>query len=130
MGTTKYGFTRDFQTFFAIVIFGTLYMFMFHAMKNDKTAHSDNILLRILVVSYAWTMVQTGLVHFGSIGFNPLISTISVIFTVSQTEGTASPYAHYLWAYIIAPMVASFLAAILHLLHVKGSSKTDGDNYE
>ena len=40
-GDSKYGFTRDFQTFFSVVIFSTLFFFTFHMMKKKETAHSD-----------------------------------------------------------------------------------------
>ena len=68
---------------------------------------------------------------FGTLGFNPLITTMIVIFKVSQTDGTASPYAHYLWVYILVPMVAAFLGGIIHLIHVKVANKSGGgETYE
>ena len=68
---------------------------------------------------------------FGYLGFNPLLSVMVVILKVSQTDGTASPYAHYLWVYILVPLVAAFLAGILHLMHVKVSNQSGGgETYE
>ena len=125
-GKGKYGFTRDFGTFFATLIFTSVYFFVFHNMKKKETAHTDNDILKILVCTFAFLATEAGLNLFGILGFNPLISTIIVIFKVSQSDGSASPYAHYLWAYIIAPMVASFIGAVLHLLHVKASNKNGG----
>ena len=63
---------------------------------------------------------------FGFLGFNPLLTSMVVIFKVSQTEGTASVWAHYMWVYIIVPIAAAGVAGILHLMHVKGSAKGDG----
>ena len=40
-GDDKYGFTRDFGTFFATVIFSTFFFFTFHNMKKKETSHTD-----------------------------------------------------------------------------------------
>ena len=66
------------------------------------------------------------LAGFGYLGFNPLITCLVVIFKTSQIDGTASPYAHYLWVYIVVPIAAAGAAGILHLMHVKGVAKGDG----
>ena len=79
----KYGFTRDFGTFFAVVIFTTVYFFVFHNMKKKETAHTDNDILKILVCTFAFLATEAGLALFGTLGFNPLITTIIVIFKVS-----------------------------------------------
>ena len=74
-----------------------------------------------MFVCYIGLMASMGsLKNFGYLGFNPLLTVMVVIFKVSQTDGTASPYAHYLWVYILVPVVAAGAAGILHLMHVKG----------
>ena len=80
-------------------------------------------ILKILIISYAYEGAYTGLAKYGVTGFNPVLSVMMAIFKVSQTDGSASPYAHYLWVYIIAPTISAFLAGILHLIHVKASTK-------
>ena len=122
-GEGKYGFTRDWGTFFATIMFSTFYFFVFHLMKNEQTWLSNEAILKAMIIVYAYTGASVGLAKFGVIGFNPMLSLMSIIFVVSQTEGDASPYAHYLWVYLIAPTIAAGLAGILHLIHVKASSK-------
>ena len=82
-GQGKYGFTRDFATFFAVLIFTTVYFFVYHNMKKKETAISDNDFLKILVCTFAFLATEAALGLFGTLGFNPLISTIVVIFKVS-----------------------------------------------
>jgi hypothetical protein len=67
------------------------------------------------------------LAFFGILGFNPILAIVIDIFKSSQTDGSASPYSHYLWAYIIAPLPGAALAAFLHMLHVKTVNKQGGD---
>ena len=122
-GQGKYGFTRDWGTFFATVLFSTFYFFVFHLMKNEQTNLSKEAILKAMIIAYAYTGASYGLSKFGVIGFNPMLSLMSIIFKVSQTDGSASPYAHYLWVYIIAPTISAGLAGILHLIHVNASAK-------
>ena len=122
-GQGKYGFTRDWGTFFATIMFSTFYFFMFHLMKKEETALTKEPILRIWIIAYAYEGAAAGLAKFGVTGFNPTLSVMMAIFKVSQTDGSASPYAHYLWVYLIAPTISAFLAGVLHLIHVKAASK-------
>ena len=124
------GFTRDFQTFFSVIIFSTVYFFIYLAMKKKETSHTEDELVKMIVCALAFYGTYMSLALFGPMGFNPIIATVNVIFVVSQTDGQASDYAHYLWAYMIGPLVAAFLGAILHLLHFKVSNKQGGDTYD
>ena len=83
--------------------------------------------MKIISATYAFAAAEAALIKFGTLGFNPIIATVVVIFKVSQTDGSASPYANYLWVYYIGPMVGAVLAAILHLFHVKIANKNGGD---
>ena len=90
-------------------------------------------------------------VMFGSCGFNPALATAYIIFEETQflhdpnlrsfanrlgihdTDDVKRSYIdHYLWAYLLAPMVGGFVGGILYLIHQKcqknnGSSSESGD---
>ena len=130
-GEAKYGFSRDFQTFFAVLIVSIFNFFIYQATKNEQTANTDNNVVKMFVCYFGFTSSMGALRNFGFLGFNPLLTVMVVIFKVSQTDGTASPWAHYLWVYILVPIVAAGAAGILHLMHVKGMAKGDGgQSYE
>ena len=133
LGEGKYGFTRDWATFFATILFSTFYFFMFHLMKKEETSTTKETILKIFIVVQAFTGTTLGLTKFGYLGFNPAIATMMAILIASQVEGAASPWTHYLWVYIIAPIISAFLAGLLHLIHVKATSKAgggDGGSYD
>ena len=131
LGKGKYGFTRDWATFFATLLFSTFFFFMFHLMKKEETSTTKETILKIFIVVQAFTGTTLGLTKFGWLGFNPATAVMMAIFVASQVEGAASPYTHYLWVYIIAPIIAAFLAGVLHLIHVKATTKGgDGASYD
>ena len=100
-------------------------------MKKEETSTTKETILKILIIVNAFTGCSLGLTKFGWMGFNPATSTMMAIFIASQVDGAASPYTHYLWVYIIAPIMAAFLAGVLHLIHVKATTKGgDGGSYD
>ena len=84
-------------------------------------------------------------VKYGSCGFNPALACGYISFAVSQYaypnipadvtwldiygfESSAVQVNHYLWAYMVAPIVGGFVAGILHLVHSKCASVKGRDN--
>ena len=88
-------------------------------MKKEETSTTKETILKIAMIIYAFSGCTLGLSKFGWMGFNPATSVMMAIFIVSQVEGAAAPWTHYLWVYIIAPIMAAPLAGLLHLIHVK-----------
>ena len=82
-GEGKYGFTRDFGAFLAVLIVSTLYFFTFLLIKDKNLCHTDNEVLKIISATYAFLAAEAALGKFGTLGFNPLVSTIIVLFKVS-----------------------------------------------
>ena len=96
-------------------------------MKKEETSTTKETILKIYIVVQAFTGTTLGLTKFGYLGFNPAIASMMAIFIASQVTGAAAPWTHYLWVYIIAPIISAFLAGLLHLIHVKATGKAGGD---
>ena len=82
---------------------------------------------------------------FGGCGWNPALACGYISFAVSQYNypnispdavyeqeygfgPSATQINHYLWVYMIAPIVGGFIAGILHLIHNKCASTKGKDN--
>ena len=104
-----------------MLIVSVFNFFVYQATKNKETANTDNDVVKMFVCYINFMASVASLAFYGTLGFNPLLTVMVVIFKVSQTDGTASPWAHYLWVYILVPIVAAGAAGVLHLMHVKGT---------
>ena len=82
-GVAKYGFSRDFQTFFAVLIVSLFNYFVYQATKNKETANTDNDVVKMFVCYISFMSSALTLNFFGKLGFNPLITVMVVIFKVS-----------------------------------------------
>ena len=62
--------------------------------------------------------------EFGPAGINPPLACGYIMFETSQYDFPNTPYKsyelnHYVWAYLLCPMLGGVLGGILHILHAK-----------
>ena len=150
---TSYGncvdddWTRDWQTFWAILLCSIILILAFISIKHKTTQLTDNGLVQILAYNSILLAVSLMSLQYGGggFGFNPAIATGYVSFAVSQYaypnidtdsdykdiygfDPSAKTVNHYLWVYILAPLVGGAIAGILHLIHQKCVKSHGKDN--
>ena len=98
----------------------------FASIKRKETQLTENDLLKAFAIFLVIGTVSTLNLQFGSAGFNPALATSYIIFEVSQNKWPNRADAseinnenlnHYLWAYMIGPMVGGILGGMAHLVH-------------
>ena len=109
----------------------------FISIKHKSTQLTDNGLVQILAFNIALLAVSEMSLQYASFGFNPALACGYVSFAVSQYaypnypnnrtdesfnkyygfDPSAKQVNHYLWVYMIAPIVGGAIAGILHLIH-------------
>lgn len=126
-------------------MFTIILVFSFISIKHKSTQLTDNAMLQILAFNVVLAAVSELSVKYGSCGFNPALATGYISFAVSQYaypniisdvswldiygfESSAVQVNHYLWAYMLAPIVGGAVAGVLHLVHAKVSSVKGKDN--
>lgn len=126
--------TRDWQTFWTILMCSIILVLAFISIKHKSTQLTDNGLVQILAINSVLLAVSVMSLQYGEFGFNPALACGYVSFAVSQyaypnivsnedfndTYGfdpSAKQVNHYLWVYMIAPFVGGAIAGILHLIH-------------
>lgn len=72
---------------------------------------------------------------FGAAGINPAIAAIYMMFEATQYQSPNTFYSyselnHYLWAYMIGPIVGAFLGGILTIIHQVCAKKGGNATYE
>merc|ERR1712060_156874 len=101
---------------------------MGNAIKSPITSLSDNELLKAFMIFIMLKGVVIITAKFGAAGFNPVISSLYIMFETSQCKEPNSPNLcdytstqlnHYVWCYTLAPLVGGLLAGILFLIHAK-----------
>ena len=109
--------------------------FTFCAVKHSDTALSDNKLLQIV----AFVTVYVGCLDmnklWGMASMNPATTSAYWIFIKTQykdpnyTEWNSTVNNHYLWAYLLGPLVGAVFGGLLHNIHkkcVQKNGKGDG----
>lgn len=115
-----------------------LMCFTFAALKNTKTAVSENSVVNILLVYIVYTTTVQISSLFGVVGSNPALAIAQVILETSQfgsfpdnmvqnspKQLSSDHYTHYLWIYIVMPICGGLLAGLVSLIHEKISTGQD-----
>ena len=128
------GFTRDWQTFYAMLISSFFLTLAYTSVKSKNTQLTENELLKAFVIYFVLGTVAALNFNFGTAGFNPALATSYIIFEVSQNKEPTiydsddfgnDHLNHYLWAYMIGPLVGGALGGIAHLIHSACINKSD-----
>ena len=137
--------TRDWQTFWAVLISSIILVLTFISIKHKNTQLTDNSLIQIIAIQVVFAAINSLNSKFGNAGYNPALSCGYISFAVSQYaypnistdaafkykygfDPSATQVNHYLWVYMIAPFVGGIVAGILHLIHSKCANVKGKDN--
>mmetsp|Transcript_22472 Transcript_22472/g.27707 ORF Transcript_22472/g.27707 Transcript_22472/m.27707 type:complete len:151 (-) Transcript_22472:124-576(-) len=135
-GTSDDGFTRNWQTFWGVLLTSTILSLGFCAIKHEKTrVTEDGLLNAALIVGYSIATTAVLNLNFGDAGFNPALSSAYILFETTQFDTPNDKYPanqlnHYLWVYILVSMVGGALGGVLHWIHSScaNSKRGSGDN--
>lgn len=146
------GWTRDWQTFWSLLITSIFLVVCFISIKNERTQLTDNKLFQALAITLLMGAVAGINSLFGSVGFNPALALAYIVFeeTTILNEPNLSTWQlricgissitgdcdadhptylnHYLWAYLIAPFVGGLIGGIFFHIHAKCTEKKGQDN--
>mmetsp|Transcript_12365 Transcript_12365/g.16769 ORF Transcript_12365/g.16769 Transcript_12365/m.16769 type:complete len:269 (+) Transcript_12365:22-828(+) len=121
------GFTRDWQTFFAMFLTSMILVLAYASVKMPQTAISDNKVVQIIALTFIFTGLNGCNMKFGEAGINPALASGYIAFVASQhTDDEA--YNHYLWAYMIGPLFGGALGGFLYLIHSRCAQTKGRDN--
>ena len=123
-------------------MFSIILVLAFISIKHKSTRLTDDSMIQILAINLVIVAVTQLSVRFGSCGFNPALACGYISFAVSQYaypnvpdlliyknfRANAESVNHYLWVYMVAPMVGGFVAGVLHLVHSKCANVKGKDN--
>ena len=117
-------FSKDWQTFWAMTITSIIVGTAFCTLKNDDSVLGKDVVLKILAFTFVLQGVQSCNDLFGTFGYNPALACMWVAYEVTQYESPNKSYDseqlnHYVWAYIIGPLLGGAAAGILALIHQK-----------
>ena len=108
-------------------------VFSFAVLKNKNTTPTDNKILQAIGILLVITCISAMNAKFNIYVINPAIASAYTLFEVTQysfpnTEIISSDLNHYVWAYILAPLVGGLIGGLLFLMHNKYSSEDKDAN--
>ena len=122
LGEGKDGFTRNWQTFWSMMLTCMVLVLAFTSIKSKEIAISDNKLFQVGAIWIVLSTVAQVNTFFGSVGINPALASMYVFFETTQynypnDDISADELNHYLWAYFIGPFVGAILGGFLFWIH-------------
>jgi glycerol uptake facilitator-like aquaporin len=135
IGTATDGFSRDWQTFWAMLVTSLILVLTVVSVKSKATQISAEPMLQVFAVTLVLLAMPTMNLLFGTAGFNPALASAYIMFEVMEYDTpnqyyTGTELNHYLWAYIIGPLVGAVAAGFLHIIHSKCSAKKGSSSDE
>ena len=134
MGQDSYysdGYTRNWQTFWAMVITSMLLVLAYNSIKLKGTQITDDRLAQALGIVWVIKGLAACNALFGAAGINPAIAIWYMIFEATQYQNPNTEYDygelnHYVWAYLFGPLVGAILGGILTIIH-EACAKSGGN---
>ena len=124
----------DWQTFWAMLMTSMVLTLVYCSMKNNVTKMSDNVVVCILLFIAISAGINDMNKNFGNAGINPALASAYIALEVSQLNAVEDPDIkdsmanHYLWAYMLAPLVGGAIGGFISIIHQKCvGNKGDGD---
>ena len=125
------GFTRDWQTFWAMLVTSALLVLAYNSIKLKGTQITDDHLVQALGI--VWVIKGLGSCNalFGAAGINPAIACWYMMFEATQYQNPNTEYEygelnHYVWAYLFGPICGAFIGGILTIIH-EACAKSGGN---
>ena len=108
-------------------------VFSFAVLKNKNTTPTDNKILQAIGILLVITCISSMNARFSIYVINPALASAYTLFEVTQysfpnTSIVSSDLNHYVWAYILAPLVGGLIGGLLFLMHNKYSSEEKDAN--
>ena len=134
MGQDSYysdGYTRNWQTFWAMVVTSMLLVLAYNSIKLKGTQITDDRLAQALGIVWVIKGLAACNALFGAAGINPAIAIWYMIFEATQYQNPNTKYDygelnHYVWAYLFGPLVGAILGGILTIIH-EACAKSGGN---
>ena len=79
-GSDTDGFTRNWQTFWGVLIASTLVSMVYCTIKAQETAVNDDKLMQAALVTLAQSVAAKALAIFGSAGTNAALASFYIMF--------------------------------------------------
>ena len=116
------GFTRDWQTFWAMLVTSMLLVLAYNSIKLKGTQITDDRLVQALGIVWVIKGLASCNALFGAPGINPAIAVWYMMFEATQyqnpnTELEYGELNHYVWAYLFGPICGAILGGILTIIH-------------
>ena len=113
---SEHGFMRDWQTFWAMLLTSIVLVLCYCSIKNEATKISEHVIVQILIFVYIFVGINAINIKFGAAGINPALASAYIALETSQTKDEEAVN-HYLWAYMIAPLVGGSIGGFLSIIH-------------
>ena len=94
----------------------------YNSIKLKGTQITDDHLVQALAIVFVMVGCSACNTLFGAAGINPAVASIYMMFEATQYQNPNTEYSygelnHYVWAYLIGPLLGAFFGGILTIIH-------------